>query len=182
MWKVTYTGSISEVFDSWFSAFTAYNAEALLVQYFIPSFLVVVGHPTKIRYCSEPWVEGAHTTWPTLTDLSIPLTTCTSPLWKQWWNQEFYTNYPKLFGINMGDGKPIDVDNKKCRLPLSSISFSPIIFPVPLAFPATTILVWEIPFLVAHIIECGLHRGGLFRYICYTSFIQVPRDSLKPIQ
>lgn len=80
----------------------------------------------------------------------------------------------------MNDEKPVDVDNKKCRLSLCRICFSPILLPVSLAFPTTKILLCTTTFYVTHIVKYWLCRRGLFCYICYQSFIQVPRNTLKP--
>lgn len=76
--------------------------------------------------------------------------------------------------------KPSNVYDKKCRLSFSRICFSPVFLPISLTFPAAGILVIRTTYLVALIIECRLCRGRLFSNICYTSFIWVPRDTLKP--
>lgn len=82
--------------------------------------------------------------------------------------------------MNINYTKPSDVYDKKRRLSLPCICFSPVLLPIPLTFPVTTILVVRTTFLVAQIIECGLCRGWPFSNICYMSFIRVPRNSLKP--
>lgn len=60
-------------------ALIAYNALALLLQYFTPNFLLSNSHPTKTRYCWDS-TDVAHTTWPTLSSLPIPVTATTMPL------------------------------------------------------------------------------------------------------
>lgn len=96
------------------------------------------------------------------------------PIWR------IYISIKILSDIYMNGEKPVDVDNKKSRLSLSRICFSPILLPVSLTFPAAKILVCTTTFLVAQVVKYGLCRRGFFCYICYQCLIQVPRDTLKP--
>lgn len=95
--------------DCWASSFTkgasiAYKAQCLFVQYLIPNFLAD-GHPTNTKYCCESAVNGAQTTCPTLSDLSVFSTPRTSPLHRIRFNLPINENHNyAVFAIPKVDG------------------------------------------------------------------------------
>lgn len=75
---------------------------------------------------------------------------------------------------------PINVNNKKRRLSFPSISFSPVLFPVTLTLPATTILIRMTIFFVTISSKCRFGEIWLLSSISYKSFIWVPWNTLEP--
>ena len=77
--------------------------------------------------------------------------------------------------------KPVNIDQKKCRLPFPCIGFSPVLLPFPLTFPTTTVLICWTAFFIARIIKCRLGGWGFLGNISNKSFIWVPWYPLKPM-
>lgn len=77
--------------------------------------------------------------------------------------------------------RPVNIYDKECRLPFSSIGFPPFLLPLPLAFPVAKFLISGTTFLIALKCKCRLGGRWLLSNISDESFIRVPRNSLKPV-